>query len=235
MEVLKESRPRVKAGEWCAVNHTGFSMRRSLFTVVLVAAYVVAQFPVSMVLAQSGSGGSDLTPPTIVHTPPTIPMVLDEPFLVHAVVTDDVGVARVRLYFRAEAAQEYRSVEMAPAKAGSYTATIPAHHRADRAIEYFIQAEDAAGNIALRGAAFEPMRIADPSTVDPSLIPKEDPAARLTMKTPAPSGKPWYKKWWVWTIAGAVVIGAAAGGGGGGGGDDNADPPGTATITAPIP
>jgi hypothetical protein len=199
----------------------------------LVAAYIAAQFPLAVVRAQSARDGADSNPPTIVHTPPSIPMVLDEPFLVHAAVTDDVAVARVRLYFRAEGADGYRSIEMTPARPGSYTATIPAHHRSDRAIEYFIQAEDASGNIALRGAAFEPMRIADPSTVDPSLVPKEEPAARLIMKTPTPSGKPWYKKWWVWTLAGAVIVGAAAGGGGGGGGDEPA--PGTATITAPIP
>lgn len=195
---------------------------------------MAAQFPPAVVRAQSAGDGADSNPPIIVHTPPGIPMVLDEPFLVHAAVSDDVAVAKVRLYFRAEGADGYRSIEMTSTRPGSYTATIPAHHRSDRAIEYFIQAEDTSGNIALRGAAFEPMRIADPSIVDPSLVPKkEEPAARLIMKTPTPSGKPWYKKWWVWTLAGAVIVGAAAGGRGGGGGDEPA--PGTATITAPIP
>jgi hypothetical protein len=208
-------------------------MRHSLVTVVVIAAYLFAQTPVAVVLAQSELVGADSTPPWILHDPPDIPMALDEPFLVQAVVTDDVSVAVVRLYFRAEGVDEYRAIEMIPAKAGRYTATIPAHHRSSRTIEYFIQAEDAAGNIALRGAAFEPLRIADPSTVDPSLVAKEEPAARLTMKTQTPSGKPWYKQWWVWTIAGAVVLGAAASGGGGGGGDE--EPSGSATITAPIP
>jgi hypothetical protein len=157
-------------------------------------------------------------------------MELDEPFLVHATVSDDVAVRHVRLFFRVEGADAYRSIEMTPGKGDSYTGTIPAHRRSDRAIEYFIQAEDSTGNIALRGGAFEPLRIADPSAVEPGGV-----ASQLTMQTPATPRKPWYKKWWVWTIAGAVVIGAAAGGGGGGGGDDNTEPPGTATITAPIP
>lgn len=197
-------------------------MRPSVVGLV-IAVHLIAQTPVVLVRAQS----ADSTPPSILHTPPDVPMVLDEPFLVQAVVTDDVAVARVRLYFRAEGVSEYRAIEMARAMAGRYSATIPAHQRADRAIEYFIQAEDTAGNVALRGGAFEPLRIADPSTVD-----QHGPVERLTMRTPDTPGKPWYKKWWVWTIAGAVVLGAAAGGGGGGGDEE---PSGSATITAPIP
>jgi hypothetical protein len=153
---------------------------------------------------------------------------LDEPVLVQANVSDDVAVAHVRLFFRAEGADAYRSIEMKPGKGDNYTGTIPAHRRSDRAIEYFIQAEDRAGNIALRGGAFEPLRIADPSAVEP-----EGGASQLAMQTPATPAKPWYKKWWVWTIAGAVVVGAVAGGSGGGGSDE--PEPGTATITAPIP
>lgn len=200
-------------------------MRRTVVGVISILAYVVAQTPIALVWAQT-----DSTPPTIVHTPLDVPMELDEPFLVHATVSDDVAVAHVRLFFRAEGADAYRSIEMTPGKDDSYTGTIPAHRRSDRAIEYFIQAEDSAGNIALRGGAFEPLRIADPSAVQPGGV-----ASQLAMQAPATPPKPWYKKWWVWTIAGAVIIGAAAGGGGGGGGDDNAEPPGTATITAPIP
>ena len=53
-------------------------------------------------------------------------------------------------------------------------------------------------------------------------------------KTEAPKTKHWYQKWWVWTIAGAVVVGiaAAAGGGGGGGGGPATEP---VTINGPIP
>ena len=53
-------------------------------------------------------------------------------------------------------------------------------------------------------------------------------------KTEDANTKPWYKKWWVWTIAGAVVVGivAAAGGGGGGGGGPATEP---VTISGPIP
>ncbi len=205
------------------------SDRRRGFAALLIAVYVSAHTPWAVALAQSGPTGPDSTPPTVVHTPPDVPMALNEPFVVHAVVTDNVAVARVRLYFRAEGAEGYRTIEMAPARGGSYRATIPAHHPSDRAIEYFIQAEDTAGNIGLRGGAFEPLRIADPSAAPPGEF-----GTRLAMQTPAePEQKPWYKKWWVWTIAGAVIIGAVAGGGGGGGGEEPA--PGTATITAPIP
>ncbi len=124
---------------------------RPLVVGLVIAVHLVAHTPGALVRAQS----ADSTPPSILHTPPDGPMVLDEAFLVQAVVTDDVAVARVRLYFRAEGVEAYRTIEMAPARQGIYTATIPAHQRADRSIEYFIQAEDTTGNVSLRGAAFD--------------------------------------------------------------------------------
>jgi hypothetical protein len=200
---------------------------RAFVRVVSMLAYAFAQMPAVLVYAQSESSPADTTPPVVSHIPLDVPMALNEPFLVRATVNDDGAVAFVRLFFRVEGTDSYRSVEMTPGKDGNFTATIPAHRASDRAIEYFIQAEDVAGNIGLRGGAFEPLRIADPSAVGPG-----EAASRFAMQTPATTEKPWYKKWWVWTIAGAVVIAAAAGGGGGGGGDE---PPGTATITAPLP
>lgn len=57
-------------------------------------------------------------------------------------------------------------------------------------------------------------------------------------KRPALEMVPWYKKWWVWAIAGVAVAGgvAAASGGGGGGGTDTYDPPtvNLDVITTPI-
>lgn len=49
------------------------------------------------------------------------------------------------------------------------------------------------------------------------------------IKTETVPEKPWYKKWWVWTIMGAVVIGVAAAAGGGGGGKDSG--PETAPVS----
>jgi hypothetical protein len=66
------------------------------------------------------------------------------------------------------------------------------------------------------------------------------PKERLTMTSDA-TPKPWYKKWWVWAIAGGVIVAAAAGGGGGGGGGDTtpttAGGPttGSASISGPLP
>ena len=44
--------------------------------------------------------------------------------------------------------------------------------------------------------------------------------------------KPWYKKWWVWTIVAGVAIGAGtASGGGGSGGGDVPQPTNTGSVT----
>lgn len=47
--------------------------------------------------------------------------------------------------------------------------------------------------------------------------------------------KPYYKKWWVWTIIGVVVAGAAAGTALAMGGGNDSGPTGSVTITGPAP
>lgn len=206
----------------------GDGVRRGVIGVVL-AAQLAAQAPVEFVWRQGTAFAADTTPPSILHDPPDAPIALDHPFLVTAVVDDDAGVAGVRLHFRVIGAEEYQSVEMTRTTGGRYTATIPAHRRSVRAVEYFIAAEDVTGNVALRGGAYSPLLLAS----GPLGLDDEGPVERLTMTTADEPVKPWYKRWWVWTLAGAVVLGAVAAGGGGGGDDE--EPSGTATITAPIP
>jgi hypothetical protein len=70
-------------------------------------------------------------------------------------------------------------------------------------------------------------------------------AGSMETSTGMRSMRPWYKKWWVWTIVGAVVTGvviAAGGSGSGGGGGDgndggNGETPttGSIDISGPIP
>ena len=73
-----------------------------------------------------------------------------------------------------------------------------------------------------------PLKVADEAIVD---IPTTE---EFALKTESPASRPWYKKWWVWTIAGAVVTGvviAVAGAGDDGGGPRT----GSASVTEPLP
>ena len=45
--------------------------------------------------------------------------------------------------------------------------------------------------------------------------PPPPPQANAVPTTPSPSGRPWFKKWWVWVVAAVLVIGIAAAGSGG--------------------
>ena len=108
-------------------------------------------------------------------------------------------------------------------------------------VEYYIQAEDKAGNIAQRGFAFSPLMVEVspflPSMGEEPEVIVEAPAQEDIVMTTgeAPVKKAWYKKWWVWTIVAAAAGAAAAGGGGGGGDSAPAPTTGSVSITGPTP
>ncbi len=118
-------------------------------------------------------------------------------------------------------------------------------------IEYYIQASDAAGNIATQGAANTPLliriktppeaRIGTNRKLDAPLLSTKKSGFRLSTQSNTTNEKydkkkPWYKRWWVWSIAIGVVAGVAAASGGGGGGSTSSPPTtGTGTVTAGVP
>jgi hypothetical protein len=68
-------------------------------------------------------------------------------------------------------------------------------------VEYYIEALDGLeGELVALGSPREPFVFA----VAGAPLGETAPG-------PGPSGSAWYKKWWVWTVAGAVVAGAATG------------------------
>lgn len=105
----------------------------------------------------------DTTPPTVAHTP-AARAVAHAPLTVRAAVTDDAGVAWVRLRYRCLTQyEEYRALAMAPTgDPNVYAATIPGEHVDPQwDLIYFIEAMDEAGN----GCIYPDLEVATPYIV----------------------------------------------------------------------
>jgi hypothetical protein len=224
-------------------------MKKRALLLVTVAFYSFLIIPTAPLWAQSLKlpTKADLTAPVIRHDPPARSFRSGESLTIRATITDNAEIKEATLYYRTMGKDDYSSLSMERQAEGSYTAAIPTEEIAEPGVEYYIQAADQAGNIALRGFSFSPLTV----TVTPaapgkkgddafteSLFPSEERAAGI--KSEPGITNPWYKKWWVWTIVGAVAIAgaAAAGGGGSSGGGAPPEPPpttGSATVTGPTP
>jgi hypothetical protein len=187
---------------------------------LLVSLYTFLFYPIPVIQAQEKTTrvNPDRTAPVIQHAVPTQPIPAGRPLIIEATITDEGGIQGAVLFYRFIGTREYFITEMIPSNNDVYSVTILKQYVQEPGIEYYIQASDKAGNTkVLQGMMSSPLKIKVEGQFSPA--------------------KPWYKKWWVWTIASAVVIGAvaASAGGGGGGGGSSGGPSGTAVIDQPIP
>ncbi|MEK7286361.1 MAG: hypothetical protein AAB035_03575 [Nitrospirota bacterium] len=169
------------------------------------------------------------------------------PIEFHATITDDNAVSEVSLFYRVGVASQknegYTEMTMTSNQTDGYAVSIPAEKMLGPKLEYYIQASDMAGNTASKGNLASPLvvvigaiAVASPPDLasvqaatanepdnkasvveDVALFSTNNDAAAGESDAIYKPAKPWYKKWWVWTIAGVVLVGAAAGGGGGSG------------------
>ncbi len=207
-----------------------------------IAIYTFLVLPMVPILADEIT--LEQSSPVIQHEPPGQSAPVGKALRIEATIRDKSGIKDATVFYRKAGEEDYQQIKMVPQGNDLYFATIPADGVKEPGVEYYIQASDKAGNIVMRGFSFSPLslsvtrRVPAPQLSKP-LVLTPTPEERMTMKTEAPAveeEKPWYKKWWVWTIAGAVVIGAAAAGGGGGGGSTGAGAgTGSATISGPTP
>jgi len=186
----------------------------------------------------------DEIPPEIKHTPLT-EFTSGMPLRIHATVTDNVGVSDVTLFYRRAGDSEYRDVKMFEVAPGSHIYAVDLPDTAGPRIEYFIQANDLAGNPALPDLLSDPYEITVPvmTTMKNNITqsPTAEPAQVLVHERDGISK-------WVWIGVGIVAVGALAGGLGSGGGSgsstaattgiDNTignNGTGNVTISAPVP
>ncbi len=165
----------------------------------------------------------DIDGPEIRHTQPVALPVAGTPLTVDVTVTDDVAVVAVTLFYRIRGQNDYLQINMGMKEGSLYQATLSETALTLSGIEYYFSASDPSGNVSSIKPFFLAVR---PKPVEvliplPEIQPVIEARFPLDMPeivpikehviTPAPIiRKPWYKKWWVWGIGGAILAGVAA-------------------------
>lgn len=132
-----------------------------------------------------------------------------------ATVQGGASLVGVGLYHRFPGESTYRRTEMTPiAGTAIYSASVstPLGKDRPRAIEYYIRAEDATGNLALKGFTFNPLERELSAAIAAEPASGTADGAQSTGRSRV-----------LYYVLGALAIGAIAGlaGGGSGGGSDN--------------
>lgn len=97
--------------------------------------------------------------PTLTHTPVKSARA-GVGVTISAKATDNIGVAAVKLYYRAAGADEYQCMNMVAGENNLYAATIPAVAVKGSELQYYVTAEDGDGNTASSGTVLLPNKIA---------------------------------------------------------------------------
>ncbi len=130
--------------------------------------------------------------PELVYQPPS-GIADDEPLVVAPTLSFDAApllFSTVRLYFRAEGAQRYRTRELEE----GHAEIAPARFEGATGLEVYFSIHDEHGN--------EVTRIGEPD--EPFRIP-------VGASRSGNGGRRLYQRWWFWTALGAVVVGLAVG------------------------
>ncbi|GEM_PF-1504034 len=203
--------------------------------------------PLTPLLAQNPNT-ADRFPPAIQHDPFKAALKLDDPIIVQARVKDNRTVNKVLLFYRTAGGKEYNTLKMEWIGNTTYLAIIPRRFVRRPGMEYYIQASDTAGNTATQGMPNTPLivelkapagQIDRNSDINTAILPPGKKGFRLSTASDTESEtnlkeKPWYKRWWVWTIAVGVIAGGIAAGGSGSSSPARPNT-GTGTVSAGIP
>ena len=192
-------------------------------------------FPIEV----STTPARDETPPVVAPDPDVVAPTIrhaavatgttGEPQRFEATVTDeDSGVVDVTLFHRDAPDEEFAELPMLPTDGDDYAATLPPSDEPGT-IEYFIEAEDAAGTAVTRGSRFSPLeRRVEAPAVPITVVPggAADVATSGPVGTDAAGEPPEPRSRALWyVLGGALVVGLIAGLAGGGGGEDDDDEP----------
>lgn len=182
----------------------------------------------AMIPLANGQTANDITPPKVLHEPDSSSVAANRPHVITATVSDDNGVGKVTLFFRNMGESVFNSVEMTPTDTiNVYMTELDSSVLSPPGLEYYIQAEDSAGNTLLRGFTFEPLVLNVTEGTDSRVLASE--SAKEVNESSTSSNK------WLWIGLGVLAVGGLAAAGGGGGGGSGSSDGDTVTISAPIP
>ena len=140
----------------------------------------------------------DDAPPRIEHRPPA-KAPAGAALEALASVSDDVKLASVTLTYRPDGAATFTTLPMSSAAPSSFKATVPAADVRAKFIEYYIEAEDAAGNRA-RSPPGAPSALHKVVVEEEATPPPPRAVPRLDLQTIL-----------MVAVAVAIIVGAAAG------------------------
>lgn len=192
---------------------------------------------------------TDNEAPVVIHRQAESAGIAGELQTFLARVSDDFEIAKVTLYYRQSEVGGFQQIPMRSLldSIGEYMIAIETDTGEYEGLQYYIEAEDLAGNTASRGYSYAPiiLPLEAPAVVEaPPVV--EAPVAETPAPLPAPapaatqppinSDAPKFGSAGILVGVGALLLlGAlAAGGGGGGGGDDGGDIPDD-VVTPPPP
>lgn len=188
---------------------------------------------------------TDSVAPDGEHNPVSGAMLEGQSMTIKAEVFDNIGVEKVTLFYRVIGSDGFSPIVMEKTDGDSYSVTIRGKLVVSPGIEYYIQAEDSAGNTRTFGYKFSPYIVkVTPDGVEGggNLYPGDDlrdgDSSMALVKNGSADSDSGSSYKWLWIGLGVLAVGALAGGGGGGGGDDppgKTDDTGSIVINGPAP
>jgi len=208
-------------------------IQRELICASFLLGLVLIYQPVSLA-DQLALPTSDIVAPKVEHQPSNEAAVSGKAYSIIANVTDNNGVKSVLLFYRNIGSSEYNRLLMNSLGGDQYGITLDAEIVINPGLEYYIQAEDLAGNTLLHGYSFSPLIVKVIGSGLGEGLDGSDTTILAESDSPGQSGlsSGIFSNKWVWIGLGVLV--AAASSGGGGGDDASAAPSGDGTATATI-
>lgn len=204
---------------------------RQLLLRCLISVFTLSAMQPSLLFAQSEQ---DFEAPVIEHERISNGD-LGETQVFTADVVDNIELKAVFLFYRFAGEEEFSKVAMDPIASSTFFSTniatdiAPTDADGTSAIEYYIQAEDTAGNIVLKGYIFDPIiRTLTPPGGAPAIdervatAPTADDTAPAVPTTERKSNSTWY----ILGLLGLLAVGAAVASSGGDDAPPACDPSG---------
>lgn len=226
-------------------------MMKRLSRLILVIAPVIILGGESVIFSPALGAGQlalpsgDLIAPVVTHESISESLAAGSSYEFKVRVTDNVGVKSVVLFYRTSGSENYKRVAMhrSAQMENLYTYLLSADAITAPGLEYYIQAEDLAGNTLLQGQSFSPMtaKVMPGTGLVPSTVASGTDTTTEMTDMPAPVLEPdlarkssLLKNKWLWIGAGVVVGGAGLVYALGSGSDPDPDTS-SVTITATVP